>query len=156
MNEPVPPPPGIRTNGVPEVPDLVLRREVDRAHGAAPLPPRGEPAVVREFLKAAEQAPAEGVDVIVDPWVIPKDLEALAPRRQADRMSVVRARVEGPVFPFTPGCDHVHDLRFTAKARELESASRDFSERRQVRCHVVILLGPAAGQSETGEHLIED
>src|SRR6266542_1819447 len=79
VDEPVPPAPGVRAEGVAEGPDLVLRREVDVPDRPDVLDPRREASVVRKVLEAREELPAEAVDVIVVLRMLAEDLQALQP-----------------------------------------------------------------------------
>src|SRR5881296_4210985 len=88
--------------------------------------------------------------------MLSEDLESLEARGDADRMAVVRPRVERGVLPSTARLEDVHDLGFAAEACELEAAARDLAERRHVRADVVILLGAAVCEAEAGEDLVED
>src|SRR5256885_16269761 len=65
VDEPVPPAPGVRPEGVPEVPNLVLRGEVHVADRSDGCDPGREATIVREALQAAEQLPSETVPRIV-------------------------------------------------------------------------------------------
>src|SRR5207249_1752387 len=88
--------------------------------------------------------------------ILSEDLESLQARGDADRMAVVRPRVERGVFPSAARLEDVHDLGFAAEARQLEAAARDLAERRHVRTDVVILLRAAVREAEAGEDLVED
>src|SRR5713226_4924649 len=133
MDEPVPPSPGVRAQRVPEVPDLVFRREVDVADRPDVFDPGRDAPVVREVLEAAVELAAEAVDV-----------------------AVVRPRVERGVLPAAAWLEDVHDLGFAAEARQLEAAARDLAERRHIGPDVVVLLGAAIREAEAREHLVED
>src|SRR5713226_1402213 len=156
MDEPVPPSPGVRAQRVPEVPDLVFRREVDVADRPDVFDPGWDASVVREVLEAAVELAAEAVDVVVVLGMFSEDLESLEARGDADRMTVVRPRVERGVLPAAARLEDIHDLGFAAEARQLEAAARDFAEGRHIGPDVVVLLGAAIREAEAREHLVED
>src|SRR5467141_1673452 len=132
MDEPVPPTPGVRAEGVAEVPDLVLGREVHVPYRPDVFDPGRDATIVREVLEAGEELPAEAVHVVVVFGMLPEDLDRLQSGRDPDRVAVVGARMEGRVPPTAARFEGLHDLRFATKSRELESASRDFPEGRHV------------------------
>src|SRR5438445_418685 len=156
VDEPVPPSPRVRTQRVPEVSDLVFRREVDVPDGPDVLDPGRDAAVVREILKPTVELPTEAVDVIVVFRMLSEDLEPLEARGDADRMAVVRPRVERGVLPAAARFEDVHDLGLAPEACELEPAAGDLAERRHVRADVVVLLCASVGEAEAGKDLVED
>src|SRR5438093_4311254 len=88
--------------------------------------------------------------------MFPEDLESLEARGDADRMAVVSPSVERRVLPAAARLEHVHDLRFAPKARQLEPAAGDLAKRRHVRPDVIVLLGAAVRKAEASQNLIED
>src|SRR3989442_14972659 len=88
--------------------------------------------------------------------MLSEDLESLQARSDADRMAVVRPRMERGRLPSAARLEDVHDLGFSPEAPELEPTARDLAERRHVRPDVVILLPAAAGPEEAAEYLVED
>src|SRR5207244_10723746 len=139
---------------VTDLPDLVHRREVRRPARSAVLDPGRDATIVREVLQAAEQLPAETVDMIVVFGMLSEDLDRLHPCRHSDRVSVVGARMEGRVPPTPARFEGLHDLRLASESRELESASRDFPEGLHVRADVVVFLRAPVRPAEAGEDLV--
>src|SRR5437660_11433523 len=99
MDEPVPPAPGVRAEGVPEVPDLVFRREVHVPDRSDVLDPGRDATIVREVLQAAEQLPPETVDMIVVSGMLSENLDRLQPCSDPDRISVVNPHMDAPFPP---------------------------------------------------------
>src|SRR3989442_665237 len=115
VDEPVPPPTRVRAQRVPEVSDLVFRREVDVPDGPDVFDPGRDATVVREVLQPTVELPTEAVDVIVIFRMLSEDLEPLEARGDADRMAVVGPRVERGVLPAAARLEDVHDLGLAPK-----------------------------------------
>src|SRR2546422_6857505 len=98
MDEPVPPSTRVRAQRVPEVPNLVFRREVDVADRPDVFDPGRDAAVVREVLEAAVELASKAVDMVVVFRMLSEDFESLQARGDANWMAVVRPRVERRVL----------------------------------------------------------